>query len=666
MDKHMIHIDDLMRQRLGGGQEPERPGAWLNMRELLDKEMPTAIASGSNRRRIIGYFTGLLLLATASVGGYKLYLHSNTERSIAGGGGDEAERSVIAVTMPSNAHTPGKARPTNNNTTTSLTATSIASGNSSSASITSNPTNPSDNASVNNNLPSNNKNGVQQITASASHNMSGITAANTPTGAGRKADHTSASAPVKNEIAANNKVADANSGMHASQKQTTAPVLTADAASVSATNEVNLQTNRTSTRDAGMEQADFRILPLAASVSTSKQPARQLPVPTPVKYRYETIETIEIVYRRIYDASLQKTVFRIDTLPKGKVVVARPIPPTEVAVNEVPAKKEKSGGLLRRKKSPTAEASAPAIASSKSAAPEAPAAVVPAAKPAPSAQADPAASAESENLVSLSKFKVSSKHFDLWNADKINEAINKFKFNLARIQMYPGVMGGINASLFTPNSLGGFQVGLTSLLVLNDWWSLMTELKYIHRFNTGSSIRDDYKNVIPGSGSVTFVTIDNVEYKAYEWKDENVDHHFNYEVVQTVEMPLALRYSWGRTYAQGGLNLVYSKKIDAKEVTRPLGDVTSHRDVRPATHDDQPFITNDAPLVKIEDFGSRFGTGYVLGGGFMFTPAVYMDLRVAQTFWDNAKTTGAKQISKDLLRTPSIQLSVGYRFGQKH
>jgi hypothetical protein len=67
----------------------------------------------------------------------------------------------------------------------------------------------------------------------------------------------------------------------------------------------------------------------------------------------------------------------------------------------------------------------------------------------------------------------------------------------------------------------------------------------------------------------------------------------------------------------------------------------------------------------MSDFGSRFGTGYVIGCGYMFTPAMHLDFRVTQTFWDNAKTAGARQVSNDLLRTPSVQLSLGYRFGQK-
>jgi hypothetical protein len=79
----------------------------------------------------------------------------------------------------------------------------------------------------------------------------------------------------------------------------------------------------------------------------------------------------------------------------------------------------------------------------------------------------------------------------------------------------------------------------------------MGELKYMHRFNTGSTIHDDYTSVVPGSGSTGFVTVGSSQYKAYEWKDQSVQHYFNFDAVQTLEIPLALRYSWGRVYAMG-------------------------------------------------------------------------------------------------------------------
>ncbi|MBS1688897.1 MAG: hypothetical protein JSS96_09250, partial [Bacteroidetes bacterium] len=39
MDKNMINIDDLFKQRFNR-EEEERPGAWLRMRDLLDDKMP--------------------------------------------------------------------------------------------------------------------------------------------------------------------------------------------------------------------------------------------------------------------------------------------------------------------------------------------------------------------------------------------------------------------------------------------------------------------------------------------------------------------------------------------------------------------------------------------------------------------------------------------------
>src|SRR5438128_2497795 len=73
MDKNMIKIDDLLKQRLSGGEEKERPGAWMAMQELLDENMPTRVAGGFNWRRMFTILTGAALLTAATVGGYKMY-----------------------------------------------------------------------------------------------------------------------------------------------------------------------------------------------------------------------------------------------------------------------------------------------------------------------------------------------------------------------------------------------------------------------------------------------------------------------------------------------------------------------------------------------------------------------------------------------------------------
>jgi len=84
MDKNMINIDDLVRQRLSGGEEEERAGAWLRMRELLDKEEPVRVAAGYNWKRMLTYAGGLLLLATATIGGYQAYQSFSDNKQTAG------------------------------------------------------------------------------------------------------------------------------------------------------------------------------------------------------------------------------------------------------------------------------------------------------------------------------------------------------------------------------------------------------------------------------------------------------------------------------------------------------------------------------------------------------------------------------------------------------
>eukprot|EP01012_Entosiphon_sulcatum_P026942 TRINITY_DN32453_c0_g1_i1.p1 TRINITY_DN32453_c0_g1~~TRINITY_DN32453_c0_g1_i1.p1 ORF type:complete len:593 (-),score=69.98 TRINITY_DN32453_c0_g1_i1:147-1925(-) len=78
MDKNMINIDDLIRQRLSGGEEEERAGAWLRMRELLDEKQPVRAAAIFNWKRVLSYAAGLVLLAVAGIGGYNA-MHSQKD-----------------------------------------------------------------------------------------------------------------------------------------------------------------------------------------------------------------------------------------------------------------------------------------------------------------------------------------------------------------------------------------------------------------------------------------------------------------------------------------------------------------------------------------------------------------------------------------------------------
>jgi len=101
MDNKFVHIDHLFKEGLGGGAEEEREGAWLRMKELLDKEMP--VGGAPVRRPFRRYWMpALLLLLVSSAGGSYYFLNK----------GNAAKEHPVAAASGNGrlAHgTPGKA-----------------------------------------------------------------------------------------------------------------------------------------------------------------------------------------------------------------------------------------------------------------------------------------------------------------------------------------------------------------------------------------------------------------------------------------------------------------------------------------------------------------------------------------------------------------------------
>jgi len=126
--------------------------------------------------------------------------------------------------------------------------------------------------------------------------------------------------------------------------------------------------------------------------------------------------------------------------------------------------------------------------------------------------------------------------------------------------------------------------------------------------------------------------------------------------MQSIEMPILVKYSIGRFSAFGGPALSYNFKINAEEVNRPFDSIT---------------LTNsnisDNPTLSLNDFRSRISLGYMAGVGYHVSPSVQFDLRVSQYLWDNIAQSGsgAYRVSKEWYRQPSFQLSVSYRFSQR-
>lgn len=252
-----------------------------------------------------------------------------------------------------------------------------------------------------------------------------------------------------------------------------------------------------------------------------------------------------------------------------------------------------------------------------------------------SSEITPAASAEEV------KAKTSeSKHKGMSVIKKLAMAFNDVKNNASKTTFAPGLTAGVNSYFFGPSTLKGFQFGLTGDIIFNDKWNVMTELKYFHRVNGNTSIQDNYYSYTPvGSQYLKQLQLNS----------------YSFSALHSLEVPVSVRYHMGNFNFYAGGNMLYAFSINTGASAIPAYNVAPEYVNTPGA--------DDKGVLSEKDFASRFGLGYLFGFSYNVSQNFSLDLRNVQTVWDNAATTGAKSISSQLYKTPSIQLSVMYRLG---
>lgn len=234
-----------------------------------------------------------------------------------------------------------------------------------------------------------------------------------------------------------------------------------------------------------------------------------------------------------------------------------------------------------------------------------------------------------------------------------DEVKDNVKYDIGHAQFYMGVAGGANYSVSNNNSFTGFQFGATGELVFNKHLSLMGELKYFNRSGARKMVDDSYVKEMArpdsSSASVNYFTV----------FTDSSHRYFNFSTLHSFEMPVTLRYAIRKFYLMTGINLAYYLGVNVEEIgtkyTLPSKSISINAG--------QPIL-RDTRELDINDFGSRFAMGYVFGAGYQVSPSVQVDLRIVNTFWDNAGSSGAKHLSKDFYKIPSIQLTIGYQFNR--
>lgn len=659
MDKNMIKIDELVRNRLSGAEEREPAGAWNNMRALLDKEMPTQTPVFP-WKKVTGYATLLLLVSSLSVGGYH-YLRKNAQQSAQtvainstspkGEMGNpktqEQQESTISTNPAPLAVATGKQLKSKTNKSSISTLPHLV-GSARPAGLETAKNTQSRDAENAILLPKsdqakNSQTAVIKSVQNFSQNRDEFAGIHEKASS-KNQDVAKNSAQLK--PTANNQL----NGLVVSETNTSiaAPATSNDHLENPAPKtrtEETISALKTAGFPKLQEQDMPASMPLATGSATLKEPIRLNTSVPETNVLKDTIRQIELTYRAVRKSNSQSTVYRMDTLSVTKIAVDKPKKPI------ASANPQTSVVAASPRKRLMGATNAPVIAKNN---------VQPVVVP----QSMPNAYAsENIELVSLSKFKVASRFRNVWNSEHFNLMIMQVKTELSKAQFYAGITGGINASLFGGTSLAGLQAGITGLLALNEHWSIAGDLKFYQRFNTGGSIQDAYVKVVSAPVSGNYTTVNGVAYREWSWKQDTVGHSYNFTSIQTLELPVLLRYNAGRVFVEAGLNMMYAFGVNVDEIDRPFGTPEAVSRLLPAATT-QETISGSAKGINPGDFGSRFGIGYALGAGFECTPALNLNCRVVQSFWDNATSPGAQKVSHILYQKPSIQISVGYRFRQ--
>ncbi len=215
--------------------------------------------------------------------------------------------------------------------------------------------------------------------------------------------------------------------------------------------------------------------------------------------------------------------------------------------------------------------------------------------------------------------------------EALSNMFNETRLRLSTATFAPGLTAGVNGTFFGTNNFKGFQFGFTGLFELDEHWSVQTDLKYFHRANSNYSMQDHY-----------------FDYSS----NDSVTNTFTFSTLHSFELPIAFRYTAGRMSFFTGPNLVYTLRVN-----------TGPEPLRYAMANTIAPGKPTAPSLMESDFRSRFGVGYIFGMSYQVSPYVNLDFRAVQTMWDNVNTQGAKNISDQLYKSPSLQFSIGYRFG---
>jgi hypothetical protein len=655
MDTHkdFIHIDDVFKD-LRNGEEQEPSGAWLRMKDLLDKEMPagTPVSAGRSFRRYIIPLVALLLAG----GGFTYYEMSEHSKNavvvnapahvIAGNtsGNDKGSR-IMSGGQKTNTNASNlastKGVPEHNNFSTNGNAghkipsspvtKTTAANNSNHNNGTPNSAAHSNNNHVaqNGSGKNNNTTGNPATASNATHvrntASNAVTKANTAkANKNNKAEQKAAEAayvsrPVAKSIAEQQRVIEEIKPKPAGNPS--------NSMNISAMDKENIAVAKNDTKQTQPDNHQYNsgnnIKPLATTLGNKK--IVQAADGGLYKEERDTFKRIDVVSKTF--ASKNENGRKINKTTFDTVAITR-----VERISYVPLNTLEMVALHKLEVASTARKTIP-VANLK----------------------EKIVSSEMVSLVPLANYKVASRKVD---PGKFNQLIQNTSQGISNYfdgshNFYAAFLFGGNTSFGNPGAFG-LQLGIAGLYQLNERLTLAAELKYVNHFFSNYSLEDQ---------SVTFENVNSQQISGVQWMfsgtQKTSTSAYKINSFSALEMPITLNYNLGRVSVFGGLNVAYAFSTKwNKENTINTVDVQQTK-----SENRNPFLNSPFTIDEQKDFSSRFGLGYVWGLNYDISRKVSLDARLTQILWDS--NNGNTDAIKRLFHVPSLQFSIGYYFGRK-
>jgi len=621
--KNKISIDDLVRQHVVKGEEPHNLGAWANMERMLDGKNPYQEKEEEKKRPWLFLLLGLLVCSTAVIGSY--YYFNSAEYG----------QNQLAQ-LPSENNFGLKNRnnqsPTNNNEIL----------------VFDDDTEPNSSNQQESNFNA-------RESADSDNEYANALASNTTNTASLSKPAFTNNSSSNNFQARNNDLR--NSGLNETPLLEKTPINqdpskgNNEKQSLARTSQSNKNKSKDNAQFLSNNEPGKKLNTIVAQNNSSVSEKNETIAPTIQEKYLDTTKFTKITKRLTKQNG--KTQYVNDSM-KFKVVeekVREIVNPRYVALSQ---EQEQAAQRKTAIASASKKLSKPSMAAMSQK--EAVSQINQSNKAQNAQNAQQATITETATAANSVSSKEKRSFFSVFK--KTAQKLNQKAINVAhtRFPIYTGMFAGVNAAVInSPHNFGGFQAGLTAMTPLSRLFTLRTEARFIHKNNSGYTIKDGRMDLL----STTVDSSSIFKTKIYNYQMDSVSNSYNLQNFYTLQMPIIVSANIRKFNAYAGINLNYGFRLNVKGSQR-----TSPHTIIDTVPSSMMYTQRSSSELKFtnDDFGSRFGIGYTVGGAYNFNPNLYLDLRMSNPVWDNTKGAAKQEISDVFFKIPSFQLSLGYRF----